>query len=219
MPICREELSKKAAEITTPPQPIVEANNENGIQKQVQTITKKFATLKGQTTAVNNFLAIYDNRQVDVNKIEERFAKYLQFNEFQILTEELSTIDEEGRYYSIKKLCQIEADYYTNVGKYEELMARARGQSISNWNNTQEANNGYTIPTRRRLRLPESTLPIFNGEYENWISFREEFKSMINDQDDISEVDKLTYLRRSLRGSAYYKIKMLPISGDNYTKA
>ncbi|XP_012274560.1 uncharacterized protein LOC105696564 [Orussus abietinus] len=69
---------------------------------------------------------------------------------------------------------------------------------------------------RRRPKLPEPTLPTFNGEYESWISFKSEFEAMIHNQTDINTIDRLTYLRRSLTGPAYNKVKMLAITPENY---
>lgn len=42
---------------------------------------------------------------------------------------------------------------------------------------------------------------------------------MIHDPDNISNVDKLTYLRRALTGPAFDKIKMLPTTSENYDRA
>jgi len=41
-------------------------------------------------------------------------------------------------------------------------------------------------------------MPTFDGKYENWLSFKNAFHSMIGSQTDLSEIDKLHYLKSAL---------------------
>jgi len=81
-------------------------------------------------------------------------------------------------------------------------------------NNTSHA----TLIKKRRFKLPETLLPTFDGKYEGWL-FLINFNSMIQSQSDLSDVDKLQYLKSALTGEAANKLKILAIDGTNYAKA
>ncbi|XP_063989949.1 uncharacterized protein LOC135169143 [Diachasmimorpha longicaudata] len=103
--------------------------------------------------------------------------------------------------------------YQELFANFEELTAELKGLDTDN-----QYYDRYNIKGQR-LKLPQSTLPSFNGAYEKWLTFKGEFGSMIHDQDDVTDVDKLSYLRRALTGPAFDKIKMLPITAENYARA
>lgn len=69
------------------------------------------------------------------------------------------------------------------------------------------------------LKLPESKLPTFDGSYENFIEFRNNFMSMIGNRNDISRVQKLQYLKTALKGEASHKIANILITDENYERA
>lgn len=69
------------------------------------------------------------------------------------------------------------------------------------------------------IKLPTINLPTFDGNYLNWLEFRDTFDSLINSNDAIPTVNKFHYLRSSLMGSALVIIKSLEFSSKNYSIA
>ncbi|GFX98126.1 DUF1758 domain-containing protein [Trichonephila clavipes] len=65
------------------------------------------------------------------------------------------------------------------------------------------------------VNLPKLEVPHFYGNCENWISFKELFKSSILDNKSISDLEKLQYLQASVRGDAAKLIRGLAITVDN----
>ncbi|KAJ8981054.1 hypothetical protein NQ317_018026 [Molorchus minor] len=57
------------------------------------------------------------------------------------------------------------------------------------------------------------------GIYQNWLEFRDTFRSLIHDNISISHVQKFHYLRASLESDAALVIKSLEISSANYEVA
>ncbi|GBO35181.1 hypothetical protein AVEN_170973-1 [Araneus ventricosus] len=53
-----------------------------------------------------------------------------------------------------------------------------------------------------KIKLPKIPLPIFDGKYEEWSSFENQFRNLISINDDLSDSEKLYYLRSSLNGEA-----------------
>ncbi|RLU19259.1 hypothetical protein DMN91_007816 [Ooceraea biroi] len=67
--------------------------------------------------------------------------------------------------------------------------------------------------------LPKISLPTFAGDYLQWRSFRDLFSSMIIDNLDISEVEKLHYLKTSLLNEPAQLLKNIPVSTENFQRA
>lgn len=106
----------------------------------------------------------------------------------------------------------IQERFYSLAGKAENLLKATHVSnsdvSISN-DDTRNHNPGSTTLIRkRRIKLPEAPLPTFDGKYENWLSFKNAFSNMIGSQTDLSDVDKLHYLKSALRDEAASKIRI-----------
>ncbi|XP_062537901.1 uncharacterized protein LOC134206230 [Armigeres subalbatus] len=56
--------------------------------------------------------------------------------------------------------------------------------------------------TNSKTKLPDIPLPKFDGHYENWIFFRDQFKSIICRRDNLDDFERLHYLRMCLCGEA-----------------
>ena len=80
-------------------------------------------------------------------------------------------------------------------------------------------NNEVGTNRKRRIKLPEAALPTFDGKYEAWLAFKNAFTSMIGSQTDLTDIDKLHYLKSALTGEAANKVKIFAIEGISYTRA
>ncbi|XP_012151893.1 uncharacterized protein LOC105663982 [Megachile rotundata] len=69
------------------------------------------------------------------------------------------------------------------------------------------------------IKLPEMRLPTFDGNIENWSSFFDSFSSMIDQNCDLTPVQKLQYLRSTLAGRAAACIQCLSTTDANYADA
>lgn len=65
------------------------------------------------------------------------------------------------------------------------------------------------------IKLPEIKLPIFDGEYDEWNGFLEEFLATIDEQ-DIPEKRKFQYLKSSLKGEPLEIANKYPLEAKNY---
>lgn len=75
-------------------------------------------------------------------------------------------------------------------------------------------------PEKHNVKLPRIEVPSFNGEMLEWQTFWEQFSIAIHDRKDISNTQKLVYLRQSLKdGTAKSSIEGLSSSGEQYDEA
>ncbi|XP_065073868.1 uncharacterized protein LOC135697936 [Ochlerotatus camptorhynchus] len=70
-----------------------------------------------------------------------------------------------------------------------------------------------------RVKLPEIRLPNFSGQLMEWVTFRDTFRSLIHNNQQLTAVDKISYLRSSLTGEALQEINSVEMSEVNYEVA
>ncbi|XP_055591290.1 uncharacterized protein LOC129743332 [Uranotaenia lowii] len=73
--------------------------------------------------------------------------------------------------------------------------------------------------TNSRVKLPEIRFPSFGGLTREWVTFRDTFRSLIHLNDQLSTMDKFTYLRSSLTGDAFQEIASVDVTAANYSVA
>ena len=87
-------------------------------------------------------------------------------------------------------------------------MAKRSTLSVSN-----NLAHNFTLP---QVKLPELNFPNFRGEYDQWLSFSENYTSLIHNNANLSNVQKYHYLKSCLKGDAAKLIECLSISAENY---
>ncbi|XP_071581073.1 uncharacterized protein [Temnothorax nylanderi] len=70
-------------------------------------------------------------------------------------------------------------------------------------------------PSQSQQRLPDINIPSFKGDYATWPTYRDLFRAVILDSRQITDVEKLHYLRLSLEGTPSQLISGLPLTGDS----
>ena len=68
-------------------------------------------------------------------------------------------------------------------------------------------------------KLPKLILPSFSGEYTLWVSFWDQFSTLVDGKVDMANVEKLSYLKLSLKGDAAQIIWSLLVTDANYDLA
>ncbi|GFY07920.1 integrase catalytic domain-containing protein [Trichonephila clavipes] len=123
-------------------------------------------------------------------------------------------IDElKDQYYDIKDISEsellvIEADIQSMEDRLEELEVRIRDilnsliakSSVSSVHNHENAIFQTNSKLKLEIKLPEIPLPVFRGRYDEWPSFKSQFDNIISKNNDLSESQKLYYLKASLQG-------------------
>ncbi|XP_049286171.1 uncharacterized protein LOC125765272 [Anopheles funestus] len=73
--------------------------------------------------------------------------------------------------------------------------------------------------TQGSLKLPRITLPSFAGNYDAWMQFHDMYLAMIHNTKTLSDVEKLYYLKSSLKGEALKIIEAFPTCAASYQAA
>ncbi|XP_055590363.1 uncharacterized protein LOC129742486 [Uranotaenia lowii] len=108
---------------------------------------------------------------------------------------------------------------------FEDRFCRAKGFLLSKLESREHplsstiihASTSHSMSSSFHHRLPKIDLPKFSGDESRWISFRDNFISMIHCNEDIPIVNKLQYLLQSLEGEAKKPFESVDIQADNYS--
>lgn len=66
------------------------------------------------------------------------------------------------------------------------------------------------------IKLPALKVPTFNGDLSQWTTFYQMFRSLVNNNAALSDIQKFQYLLSALSNEPLSLIKHLPLVGDNY---
>ncbi|XP_056637689.1 uncharacterized protein LOC130445826 [Diorhabda sublineata] len=78
-------------------------------------------------------------------------------------------------------------------------------------------NNSVTVNSK--ITLPPIDLPIFDGDKKKWVFFIQRFQALVDQNQQLSQVEKLYYLQGRLRGEAEKLIQQLELTDENYLVA
>ncbi|XP_072398107.1 uncharacterized protein [Diabrotica undecimpunctata] len=185
--------------------------------------TKKRGVLKSKLTIFIKYLNTLSEKEISELEIIQLKARLLDIeslkSEFEIIQSriELDTEDEEEFQIQLIERETFETTYYTYIAKGRKIILNFETVDVSSssLNNSQIQN----FDQGTAIKLPTINLPKFSGSYQTWLEFRDTYKSLIHENNNISPIQKFHYLRASLEGVATDIIQSLEISTANYDVA
>ncbi|XP_066597117.1 uncharacterized protein [Prorops nasuta] len=165
--------------------------------------------LKIQLTQVGTLL---ESNAIDIENLQLRLQRLTEKYEiFEKLFEDIISTDEQAEITN--EFLEVQDRFFNIAARIKRLIEQENTRLSSNSMSSSAENSG------KRVKLPIATLPKFNGNYEQWLSFKNSFKSMIDKRDDLTNLEKLIYLRSSLVDKAAQKISIFDDSEENYKRA
>ncbi|GFY15484.1 integrase catalytic domain-containing protein [Trichonephila clavipes] len=104
-----------------------------------------------------------------------------------------------------RKIDELKDQYYD----IKDISVNRNYNSVHNHENAISQTNSKL---KLEIKLPEIPLPVFRGRYDEWPSFKSQFDNIISNNNDLSESQKLYYLKASLQGDA----KLLEAVDDSF---
>ncbi|XP_070531343.1 uncharacterized protein [Cardiocondyla obscurior] len=166
---------------------------------------------------VNNQEIPLLNRQGIITKIsilEQNWLKFLHEHE-ELIKYKNESIDihdyikeryyERGQAFYVFARSQLSTQLSTHLDKPET--SRSTSSLIE-----KETSNTFLT----RSSLPRIKLPTFTGDYKSWRAFRDLFRSMIINNLDLTDVERIHYLKTCLSGEAAKLIVNMTASGENF---
>lgn len=195
---------------------------------ELKSLTHKRGSIKARQTLFRKFLesiqtTILQLSQSDildkgvVSELESRLAKQeILFDEFQNCQSAIEMLHEnldeqileresfENSYFKLASDCKqiISNNLQSNYGEKDNASSHVSPLYY---------NQHFT-----GVKLPQIELPKFQGEYEQWLEFRDTYVSLIHENPEISDISKFHYLKTQLQGSAQQVLHALDVSKENY---
>ncbi|XP_063989077.1 uncharacterized protein LOC135168628 [Diachasmimorpha longicaudata] len=184
---------------------------------RIRFIAQKRTAIKKQITTLKN---IFEQKKLDNNALELRMNRLTElFNSYETLNEELDTLcpDQDN----IAEFTEIMTNFYSLAGNIKEHLKPPTTSSADDQSVVASVSSLNNVNSHKNIntKLPKTSMPVFDGSYENWISFQDEFKAIIESHSELTDATKFQYLKKSLTSDAANKIKGLAISDQNYEKA
>ncbi|XP_065680602.1 uncharacterized protein LOC136094543 [Hydra vulgaris] len=180
---------------------------------------------KARTMNVNSIKKIFDqaNDLMEDNNHSENVSELInlrettndRFERIKTLDDEISVLIDDAEELQINDDLAID---FTLSFKRENSKINKFLNKFSIKSND-DASSTVTLKTNKMVKLPTLKIEAFDGNLENWQSFWENFDCAINKNDELSNIQKMTYLRNLIHGQAYSAINGLSLSNENYTIA
>lgn len=184
---------------------------------KVKLLLQKRVYLKSQ---IDKLTGLLDAGTVNNVALKLRSIRLTElYREVENQAVELMTVDPRNTH--VTEFDEIQDRYYALLARIEGILhaADVSEASTSGLSEGARSDNAVTRDKQKRMKLPDAKLPTFDGKFENWISFQSAFRNMVDSRTELSDVDKLQYLKSTLIGDAANKINIFSIDGANYSKA
>lgn len=128
--------------------------------------------------------------------------------------------NENDPYFEDDHFGKLEEKYYELKGEIKDQLEALEPQRQPNSNtNTIPNANGQPNVDQSKVKLPKISLPMFEGSYHTWLSFKNRFTNLIHDSKSLSNAAKLEYLKSCVTGPAEAAIRRFQITDQNYKAA
>ncbi|XP_029053874.2 uncharacterized protein LOC114881298 [Osmia bicornis bicornis] len=187
------------------------------MEAELRAWVKERGVIRAALTRFRNFFRDSANNTA-VGSVKKRWQANVQlydsFNKVQTKIE-MAVIgsDAEAVHASEREL--FETTYFDLINEVETHIEKLntsnqRGTSVS------PASTSHSIVN---IKLPTMQLPSFDGNYSDWLKFRDTFTAVIHENESLCDVQRFHYLNLSLKGAAARIIQSLGVSEANYRLA
>lgn len=123
-------------------------------------------------------------------------------------------------YFKEDLIDEFEELYFTYKGE----MKTALNRLVSDTKKPDQVSKTKNDETKAKasssdIKLPHISIPVFGGNYTDWQSFHDLFMALIHKNESLEDVQKLHYLKSSLKGDAEALLRQFSVTGENYTEA
>ncbi|GFQ67378.1 integrase catalytic domain-containing protein [Trichonephila clavata] len=155
-------------------------------------LNRKRGSVKAQLTRIKDFINNPDEK--DKIKMESKMdtLKSLRIKLSDIRNEYYEVLTNESDLEPLKlEILDLEDDYEDIQVRIKNIISKI---DLKN-NNVTSCGNSFN-----NIKLPDIQLPRFNGSYHDWFNFKEQFISLIDSNNSLTDSQKLYYLKSTLTG-------------------
>ena len=182
-------------------------------------IKKTFGKVKGMLSNPERDRGTLYNRK---SSLEEQLAVVQALdNEILRLLENADETEEAAISNEIEEAGVLRADIKAAMKLLGEMLHEQKGSDESESNGEQATLSVTDVSSAKsvRVRLPKLEIQKFDGKIERWQEFWDSFKSSVDENPALSDVDKFSYLRGLLKDQTRDSISGYALTSVNYKSA
>ncbi|XP_076661119.1 uncharacterized protein LOC143364992 [Halictus rubicundus] len=180
---------------------------ERGTVKAALTRFRTFLSKSATTTSVGSLK----------KRLEANIGLHDTFNRVQTRIEILVAGTDAEQMHATER-DDFETAYFDLVDQVETFIARST-PNHSRATTVSPISAQATDSSTTHIRLPTLQLPSFDGNYSDWLKFKDTFTSVIHENNSLTDIQRFHYLNSSLKGVAARVIQALGVSETNYKQA
>ncbi|KAG7300051.1 hypothetical protein JYU34_015583 [Plutella xylostella] len=175
------------------------------MENELKSLKVLRAQLKGTFTRMQSFVNDASFSNANVEMLQARKDKLNStLKDYEKVQLDILTIDDQDG----ESMGHLEEKYFTIISKINERLKQL---------NSIETSSNSNVSTSK---LPNIDLPVFSGkDFTKYTSFMDMFTAVIHNNNTLSDVQKLFYLRKYLSDDALSVIINLPIVNESYKEA
>nr|CAI5854712.1 unnamed protein product [Callosobruchus analis] len=196
----------------------------------INVLKGKRKQIKSKLTRSRTYFASISNREPLIAEVAEELR--LRIENVKSCLDEFSEIQSEIELLAPTEGDELERDNFEE--SYFEVMSKAKLLCMQDESKVEserfEVESNVTGSSNRSrsnqcgasmVKLPTTKLPVFDNKQQDWLEFRDIFKVLVDENEDLSPIQKFYYLRSSLGKDASQVIKSLDITANtsNYDTA
>lgn len=171
------------------------SRNISWLDRNLENCTDEFKIISRKTSLIDAFDK-YENAQYQIENILEE----------QGLDIESETVQHDS-------FCETYIDYIAMVEKKIHSLSNIHPKANSQ---ILPLNTTSNMVNPTNVKLPQLQVPTFSGEMSKWTAFYDLFTSLIVNNNSLSDVEKLMYLKTALKGEALTLIDSLELTNENF---
>lgn len=171
---------------------------------------KTISELQVRLSKIEPLLDKFENIQLEIELISKALTP-----DFDESIEEDERINFENSYY------QLTSSFQHTIALFKESQNAVRTQTAQVPPEVSPGLNTVDLSglVNQSVKLPTIALPKFNGEFSEWVEFRDSFKALVDSSAGLSDIQKFYYLKSSLNEKASQIIQSIQVSSENYAVA
>lgn len=181
-------------------------NNE-----RVKFLKLKIEKFKDQLTAFETFVTNFDKDTLNVFELQHRSNNLsFNFNNLDDVIIELISLEKDS--FPAADRNAIENKYFSSFAEAQKIIKGAEQRANSTHFESTLNQSNFFNESISNVKFPTKSIPVFSGNYEDFVSFKNRFKSMIDSKKNLSNLDKFDYLCSALQNEA--KRKLVAIASE-----
>ncbi|XP_058811185.1 uncharacterized protein LOC131676075 [Topomyia yanbarensis] len=182
--------------------------------QRINQLTARRATMIGALGRAEAFLVDYNAQRDEPQvllRLEHLNSIWAALEEIQTELETEAT-DQEGRAQHDAVRADFEPRLFTIKASLITKLPALPG-------NASNPRPPHATSALSGIKLPTISLPEFDGDYMQWLTFHDTFLALIHNNADVPPIQKFHYLRAAVKGEAAQLIESIAICSANYILA